>query len=178
VNLDQNSLALAQLVVLVIECAAIIAGAAIALRSFRADHERRKKQATIEFTHNVLELRSSVWSQVTSVFGSDVINPTDPRYKDDVKLQANVTQYLKLMERLAVGINVGVYDLYVFTRITGRATSNTYKRLFPVIEEKRKSAQAPTLYIEFERLVRSIDEEMSRMYPTPTGKDMALIRCS
>ncbi|MCL2059261.1 MAG: DUF4760 domain-containing protein [Oscillospiraceae bacterium] len=129
-------------------------------KSTIADHERRKKQSTIEFTHTVLEERTIAAREINRIFPNDqVINVDDPRYNDNVVLQAAVFKYLSLMERLAVGINIGVYDLHTYIRIIGRRTVDFYKRLEPIIIARRRKLDMPSLYIDFEKLVKDIVKE-------------------
>jgi len=180
-----------QLVVLGINCIAIVTSVVIAAKSasradksliiaeksFLADHERRKKQATIEFTHGILELRNPLWLQIKAVFGDAVINVDDSRYKDNEELKETINQYLRLMERVAVGINTGVYDLHVYTRIIGSGTVRTYKKLLPIIEYEREAPpRNPNLYIEYENLVKDIETEQMRIRPTPTAGNIVYSR--
>ncbi|MDR1883039.1 MAG: DUF4760 domain-containing protein [Prevotella sp.] len=163
---------------------ALIIGVIIALgqlwlarKSLKADHERRKKQSTIEFYHKIFESPMKLRGEIKDVFGDDHINVTDARYKDNEGLKKSITSYLSLMERFATGINMEVYDLNAFTRIAGKANADTFKRLFPIVEERRKTLSNPNLYKEFERLTENIAKERERIYPDP-GKDRGKIEHS
>ena len=127
-------------------------------KSFLADHERRKKQSTIEFCHEILEILSPLRSRIKNTFGEDHINIGDPRYNDGT-LQSIITNYLNTMERLAVGINLKVYDLHTFRRISGRSTINMFNKLKGVIDHKRKKANRTDMYGDFEKLVHDLNGE-------------------
>jgi len=136
-------------------------------RDFLADHERRKKQATIEFSFQVLEERSKAAKVINAVFKDDaVVNVNAPDYINDIDdVKSAITRYLNLMERISVGINTGIYDLTTFTRITGNATVDFYKRIEPIIVERRKLSQRKSLYCDFEKLVNDISEEFKKDAP-------------
>jgi len=124
-------------------------------REFLADHERRKKQATIEFSHQVLEERAKAAEKINAIFKDGaVINVSAQDYIDDLDdVRGSITRYLNLMERISVGINTGVYDLSIFMRITGYATVTFYKRIEPVISERRRESQRQTMYCDFEKFI-------------------------
>ena len=127
-------------------------------QAFIADHERRKKQATIEFVHQVLEERIKATDIINTIFvQNDVINVNDQKYLNNKNIDLAVTRYLNLMERIAVGINIGVYDITVFMRITGMATINFYKRIEPIIKEKRRATGRSSMYSEFSALVYEME---------------------
>jgi len=107
-----------------------IAAVVIAWRTMRADHERRKKQATIELTSWI----------------------------DDDKLQQNSLVYCNKMDRLAISIEIGVYDFNTYCRVFGVTTIKLYDQLKPFIEENRKTNQK--FCKEFENLYDRI--ELSR----------------
>jgi hypothetical protein len=133
-------------------------------RAIIADHERRKKQSTIEFAHQILEERTIATSKINAAFpNGKVINVVDTEYSGDVKKA--VTRYLNLMERFSVGINIGVYDIDVFMRITGFATIAFYKRLEPVILEGRRSSGRTTRYADFEELVDKMNGKYKKSQP-------------
>ena len=129
-------------------------------RDFLLTHEERKKQSTIEFSDQVLEKRAIAAEVINDVFRDNaVVNISATDYinnKNDV--QGAITRYLNLMERISVGINIGIYDLDVFMRITGRATIGFYKRIEPVILEERKTTQRKSLYCDFENLFNNMSE--------------------
>jgi hypothetical protein len=135
-------------------------------RAFLADHERRKKQSTVEFAHEVLEQRTIASNVVNEIFNQhEVINVTDSKYLDNKDIQSAVTQYLNLMERISVGINFGVYDIGVFMRITGRATILFYERLEPIIRERRRASGRASQYQDFEHLVNTMKTKYAENEP-------------
>jgi len=127
-------------------------------KNILADHERRKKQSTIEFSHQVLEERIKATDEINKVFkNQEVVNVTAPDYINNVNdVKGAISRYLNLMERISVGINIGVYDRDTFMRITGSLTIKFYKRIEPVIIEKRRITGNPKAYCDFEQLVKDM----------------------
>jgi len=148
-------------------------------KSFLADHERRKKQSTIEFTYQVLEERIKATKSINKAFpNKEVVNVNSRAYTENLEdVRGAISRYLNLMERISVGINIGVYDLDTFMRITGVATINFYKRIEPIILEKRKVANRSSLYCDFEKLVKDMMNAYQKDAPL-IQNDNASIRYS
>lgn len=118
----------------------------------KADLERREKESTIVFTDEIITRVDAINRDIHDVFNDDTINSSDKRYSDNNEIQESIKQYLKLMERLSVGINSGVYNIDVFSRICGRKIVKSYDRLSTIIREKRTKQGNALLYVEFEHM--------------------------
>ena len=122
----------------------------------RADHDRQKKQSTIEFYNSIstesyqlldeIKGRRMNWSTVNS----------------DKKLRKSVVRYLSRLERLAVGVASDVYDFDILFLMSGRYLIKKYDQFQLYIEEARINKSAPTLYIEFELLAKRIDHHRKK----------------
>lgn len=117
--------------------------------SFRADHERRKKQATIEYVGQTLR---------EARFKIDALYRSKTFTKEEFsKLMANSKDYaewrnaLGVFEHLAVGINAGVYDIDILYRMSGSYITEIFSVVKPYVEWKRE--KYPFAYTEFENLV-------------------------
>jgi hypothetical protein len=154
----------------------------IARKTFLADHERRKKQSTIEFYHNIsngsgLPLRDLI----NKVYGNlETMTTTDPKYQANPELKAKTRSYFRNMERLAAGINLGVYDFEVFYRLSGEPTIQMYKALQPLIEDRRKATDATSFCTEFENLYHELikRKQMGESYYKKKKDDLGVIRHS
>lgn len=122
---------------------------------FRADHERRKKQSTIEFYNDINKESFWLTDHISKNFGQKPL-AYDAIMKDD-ELRQSVKRYLSLMERFAVGIECGVYDLHVFNEIAGSSTAKKYRQLHNYIDEVRGKTDY-RVYSGFEKLAIKIDE--------------------
>jgi hypothetical protein len=134
----------------------VVIGVIVAIWTLRADHERRKKQATLEFYQQISELTEPLRNELKKVFGNDVLNISDDRYKNSETLQSSIRYYLRIMERFSVGVNSGVYDINIFMRCCGKSTISYYRKLEPIIHSKRQGGK-DYIYSDFEQLVRHMD---------------------
>jgi hypothetical protein len=157
-------------VIAIIADVAVILGVPVALWSVLSIHERTKKQETIEFYHQISIETRELSRVMSSTFGNDTINITDERFKDNKNMQNCTTRYLSLMERLSVGINMGVYDLKTYNRLSGSLTIRMYNRLSNIIRDKRIERGQPTLYIEFERLAQELKKRRDPKTKDDSGK--------
>ncbi len=91
-----------------------------------------------------------------------------PNEKD---LEANVLigEWLDMIEDLASGVNLGVYDLQVVDRLIGNRVMRGWRNLEPWVEARREFKRQPTLYCEFEELAY-------RLYELDTGERSPDIR--
>ena len=162
-----NIAVIAGIVIAILQLQKMQASNDLQQKSILADHERRKKQSTIEFSHQVLEERIKATNQINKVFkNQEVVNITAPDYINNVNdVKGAISRYLNLMERISVGINIGVYDRDTFMRITGSLTIKFYKRIEPVIKEKRKRTGNYKAYCDFEQLVKDMTNAYQEITP-------------
>lgn len=92
-------------------------------KSLMADHERRKKQSTLEFYSDIYPYLSEFRTKITDIFGNGYVTPDDVRYKQDKDIQQMIYEYLVIIERFAVGINSGIYDINVFAKTSEKVVS-------------------------------------------------------
>ena len=122
----------------------------------KMDFERRKKEATISFTYEILERVGKLRQMIDKEYDEEPVKIEE--YQANTKMQDTIREYLNIMERIAVGINSGVYDFDIYCRICGTSTAMYWKQLSHVIEGRRKELQRPEIYIEYERLVDRVIE--------------------
>ena len=145
------------IILTIIQTISIVLGVVIAIITLISDHKRRKRQATMDYYLQISEKTLPLRNDIRDVFKSEVIYPTDERYKPK-EMQRTIRQLLSSYEHLAVGINHNVFDLEVFMRMSGKVYIDWYYRLEHVIESKRKAN--PSTYSDFEQLA----EKMQQMY--------------
>ena len=72
---------------------------------------------------------------------------------DDEKLRVKTNRIINRYERLALGVNVGAYDLRVLNRLAGQNIIDNYCRFkVYIIEVRRKKDIRPFVWNEFEEL--------------------------
>jgi len=122
-----------------------IAAVLLARKSFLANHERTKKQATIEYyttTSNdaALPLQRAIMPIMGYEREYKQIRPDDAIWIENINgFRDKFFFFCRAMERFAVGINIGVFDFETFDRLSGQATVRLYKQLEALIENVRKS---------------------------------------
>lgn len=144
------------------------------LKNILADHERRRKQSTLEFYSELYPYLSELRTKITDVFCDEYINPSDPRYAENQEIQKVIYEYLVIVERFSVGINSGVYDIDVFARTSGKTVSSMYKKLSPIINLWRTTQNYPEMFYDLEKMSREIDTTREKAYPKPSGSDLKM----
>ncbi|WP_458458102.1 DUF4760 domain-containing protein [Pseudobutyrivibrio sp.] len=98
----------------------------------KMDFNRRKKQATIEFSSSILNITNELSRAIKKYYGTEPISYTAYMGSDE---EANkiIRDYLNLMERLSVGINSQVYDFDILQRICGYKAWEHWEQLKDVV---------------------------------------------
>ena len=123
-------------------------------RSFLADHERRKKQATIEFGRTVFEHIEMCQKGLFKKFNNKVINLDDLKEDEDWRY---VRDLMANLEMLATGVNTGIYDLEIIDRMFGSFIMSMDKKMGPYIDHQKDGGKYPTVYSEFTKLAQNIN---------------------
>ncbi|MEA1973025.1 MAG: DUF4760 domain-containing protein [Candidatus Cloacimonadota bacterium] len=123
-------------------------------KTYKADHERRKKQSTIEYINSIRDKYKAVAKKLNTKFGERVIN-VDEIEQDDKK---NIKEFLSIIEHLSVGILTDVYDFQILKRMSRRYFIRMYEKLQPYMNDARKKAgpNSQTIYCEFEELYKRL----------------------
>ena len=137
----------------------------LSYKVFKADHERRKKQSTIEYINDVRQLWSKNRKAFDEKFGVHSLTNEDVNnINKDIGLTETVKALLGLLEHVAVGMNTGVYDKNLLFRMSGKYLIGLFERFKPYIKDYQK--ENPYSYIEFEELVVDF-QERRRLRPDP-----------
>lgn len=122
-------------------------------KTYKADHERRKKQSTIEYLNLIRKLYRPLKEKIDKdIEEENVINIKD---MNDVTMR-RTKNILSVLEHLCVGINTGVYDFEILNRMSGRYLIKLYERFAPYIElEQRKYSDT---YIEFQHIYSQLKQ--------------------
>lgn len=122
-------------------------------KGFKADHERRQKQATIDHINSIRNQYETIHFKLRDKFGKKVINMdaiNEPGKKD-------IEAFLNTIEHMAVGVNIGVFDLEVVNRAAGLFLITQKHRLYPYIEYARNTFGGRTIYKEYENMCFDIE---------------------
>ena len=133
----------------------------ILIKSFRADHERRQKQATIEYAAHLLrECRSTIDAK----YKFQPLSEKDiERIKSTPEEEAELRKIMGAIEHLAVGVNTGVYDKDILYRMSASYIISIYNRMWLFIEYMRKEF-SPNAYTELEYIVKEYESSKKGVY--------------
>jgi hypothetical protein len=121
------------------------------IKAFKADHERRKKQATIEFVGNILRevrLKIDAKYKFKTLTEADIL-----RIKSEPEEEAELRNTLGAIEHLMVGVHTGVYDKDILYRMSASYITNLFDRVKPYVDKAREDF-TPAAYTEFEQIAR------------------------
>jgi len=135
----------------------------------RADHERQRKQSTIEF-YNLL---SSESYELLNTIGIKKLDLSS--VNSDKEFRKSVVRYLGRLERLATGVATDVYDFDILCIMAGRYLIKKYEQFETYIEESRNSKNAPLLYREFELLIKDVKKYIEA-YPDRSARELVRIK--
>lgn len=130
---------------------------------YLADHDRRKKQSTIEYVNNVRDRYVPIMDYFDERFGvGHVINISDISEADARK----ISELLSVVEHMAVGVETEVYDIDIIDRMSGAYFLRMRRVLDPYIA--RSQQKNPRAFIEFDHMCDRIRSK--RKIPNEAGK--------
>lgn len=118
--------------------------------TLKADHERRKKQSTLDNAGNMIrEARQTLQQefQILKITEKDI-----DLLKNDKILFAKVTRAFSVFEHVSVGLNSGVYDTDLFFRMFGNTLEEIFDQ-YDLYMAFRREKHGKFIYNEFENLV-------------------------
>ena len=140
---------------------AICLGVGVALwqlRIYKADHKRKKKQATVEFYNELRKEFMESLDRMEKRFPEDkIINIFE--VENDEKLLADIRDYLSCMERFSVGINEKIYDITMFSEmVRASLVIEWHKKFKNVILYHRVKYKNPNVYKNFDKFVKRLEK--------------------
>lgn len=147
--------------------AAIAAGAAvynvsILVKSFKADHDRRRKQATFEYVGD--RLREALTTLDEKINFKKLTKDDCIRIFKNTEDSAEIAKYLSVLEHISVGVNRNIYDKDVLYDMASTYIVDIYQKFAPYIKFLRKrlgktGMNVSQLYTEFEELAAEFEEK-------------------
>lgn len=130
----------------------------LAVQAFKADHERRRKQATIEHLLHLRPLWHESRRRIDERWGTGTLHDGALQEIDnDTDAHEAVKTLLGHLEHLAVGVNAGVFDKDLVFRGSAAHLIKIYHRMYPYIDRVQKTS--PTAYCEFRELVKEFEKK-------------------
>jgi len=124
----------------------------IAVRAYKAEHERQKKQATIEYVRAIRPLYREAKNKVDRKFGERVLSESDvDELEKDFDTRESLKDLLSILEHTSVGMNTGVFDKDLWYRMSASFLIRIYRRFYAYI--KNIQQKQPSAYSEFQEIV-------------------------
>jgi hypothetical protein len=122
----------------------------------RVDHNRSRRQATLDWASEAFHRQ---WIENELPDFSDVVQfrefAAEP-LRQDHSPNRSIAIWLDMMEDLAVGVRLHVYELEVVEGLLRTRILRGWRNLRPWIEAHREARDQRSLYSEFEHLAREI----------------------
>lgn len=145
----------------------------------QADHDRRKKQSTLEFYRLVMTDNEANRDLITNVHGTEPIEKTvaEKYHKaatasgglgEDHQMGSAIRAYLNGLERLAVGANLEIFDLQVLEVLAKYRFVSALKQFEHYIEVASATHQTKNIYREFRGVAHSWASPDSGVGPAET----------
>jgi len=135
------------------------------VQSLKKDHERRKKQATMEHIRTIRPMYVKLIRDSEKVFGKDILTQQNLQLVlNDNEKREPLKDFLSTIEHLAVGVNTGLFDIDIVSRMMGNYLIRMFNRYRPYIKEVQKTGNR-TAYIEFENLVKELEKMKDNPLP-------------
>ena len=123
-------------------------------KTLKADHERRRKQATLEYINAVSERYKSALNEFNKRHGEDRFVDLSDYTEEDKFL---VKSYLNEIENICTGVNCEVLDYYILKRMTAGNLKRNHSRFSQYIEAVQRNK--PTTYTEYDAVVARLKHE-------------------
>lgn len=133
-------------------------------RTTKANNERKKKEITIQYSNAHNRSTKDLLSVIYANSLNGKLDITKVLGKENTELLRDVEDYLFSMERLAVGVNSNVFDIYLFDRIMGQKTIEHFDMLMPYIKYIRREDYVHK-YDEFELMVERLRNVRKKRFP-------------
>lgn len=125
-------------------------------KTLKADHERRKKQATFEFINSLSDRYRNSLNDFNKRHGMDRMVDINDYTEDDILI---IRAYLSEMERICAGVNLGVFDYESLRRMMAGGLIKNHNRFSQYIAEAQ--SRRDTHYSEFCTIVARLRQDES-----------------
>jgi len=149
-------------IIQLIMLSAIILQLYLAYKAFKADHERRRKQATFEFINAVSERYRKALNDFDTKHGLGKVVDISDYSGDDY---FTVKSYLSEIERICAGVNSEVFDYDILRKMMAGNLITSNDRFRQHINNARITRNNKKLYIEFDKVANKLRADRSKETP-------------
>lgn len=137
----------------------VVIQANLALRAFRADHERRRKEATFQFVNAVSDRYKMALHSLNSKHGVDRVVDVSEFDDEDTQIVKN---YLSEVERICAGVNAGVFDYHILRKMMAGSLIKNHNRFGQYIMERQEVRKS--YYSEFSYVVSKLRSDEDKPF--------------
>lgn len=130
----------------------VISGVVVFLINSR--RERIKK--TLDFWENINQQLKNEKGDLHQEFGTKITIEQATTWIDKGDEAIKINRVLNIYERLALGVNLGAYDIKVLNRLVGFNLISNFERFEAYIKVRRERFNRPFAWKEFELLIKKI----------------------
>lgn len=125
----------------------------IGVYSIVKNNRRERIKSTLDYYEEVNQAIKSQKNEIKEKYGDQISREMAISIHQENKDVPAINRVLNLYERLALGSNLGIYDLKTLNRISGRLLIKNYERYKEYIYYRREIQKAPNAWIDFENMV-------------------------
>jgi hypothetical protein len=125
---------------------------AVAVWSIYQTNRRDRMKTTLDYYEKVNQDIKREKREIGQKYGHKITREICHQIHEERIDTSKANKILNSYERLALGANLGVYDVRVLNRVSGRLLIENYERFEDYIEYRRELKEAPAAWIEFEKL--------------------------
>lgn len=135
----------------------------LAAKTLREDHLRRRQQATLDYLVRDVRphWRDDLRTAAVELRGAP--GTLQEGLSGEKPTNAPIAKLLGSVEHMSVGVNIGVYDIVVLDRASGRFLIRIYRQFLPYI--KGVQTKMPSAYVEFEEVIRELCRRRNQPVP-------------
>lgn len=138
------------------------------IEATQKDHDRRKKQSTIEYLNSISPIYRDLKNAILKEFGDEYITKDNiEKIMVDKEKRQMVRDYLNGIENMCVGVNTGVFDIDLMYRLIGSRVIKTYRNFHLYI--KSIQDKNPTVYSELVHIAQEFEKRKTNN-PSTDGK--------
>ncbi|MEM9671636.1 MAG: DUF4760 domain-containing protein [Cyclobacteriaceae bacterium] len=143
----------------------LLTGASILLSAiyFIANIKRDRTKQTLDYWEKINQELKTEKRKLQRDYGDKIDTDLARLILEDKEERIRLNRVINIYERLAVGINLKVYDIRVLNRVVGQNIINNYNRYENYILERREKLDRPFAWKDFQTLSMKLQRLRKRI---------------
>ena len=123
---------------------------------FLVNSRRERIKKTLDFWENINQQLKKEKRDLDREYGTKITQEQAISLIEDRDEATKINRVLNIYERMALGVNLGAYDIKVLNRMVRFNLISNYERFEEYIVARRKKFERPFAWTEFEKLIKII----------------------